>query len=229
MWPQDPGAPTRHRADRAAFCSACFALSGAHEALACVALTAPAAGHRPAPRPPGRPGAAPGQPRAPPPQPARPPPRGPAQQRRCRRARSRSSAGRGARDPPPPPAVARCMLGAVVPGPQQCTLGAVVPGAPSCCGGPAVGGCGRRAPGLQSAERKWSQAFFTCRSLRAALGPGRSQGPSAPGAGQARTAGSPVGRNEPRIREKQKESENKRTRAEQRKACPPAVSTRVRG
>lgn len=131
--------------------------------------------------------------------------------------------------PPPPPAVARCMLGAVVPGPQQCTLGAVVPGAPSCCGGPAVGGCGRRAPGLQSAERKWSQAFFTCRSLRAALGPGRSQGPSAPGAGQARTAGSPVGRNEPRIREKQKESENKRTRAEQRKACPPAVSTRVRG
>lgn len=115
--------------------------------------------------------------------------------------------------PPPPPAVARCMLGAVVPGPQQCTLGAVVPGAPSCCGGPAVGGCGRRAPGLQSAERKWSQAFFTCRSLRAALGPGRSQGPSAPGAGQARTAGSRVGRNEPRIREKQKESENKRTRA----------------
>lgn len=145
MWLQDPGAPTRHRADRAAFCSACFALSGAHEALACVALTAPAAGHRPAPRPPG-------QPRAPPPQPARPPPRGPAQQRRCRRARSRSSAGRGARDPPPPPAVARCMLGAVVPGPQQCTLGAVVPGAPSCCGGPSSGGVREARP--RPAERR---------------------------------------------------------------------------
>lgn len=152
MWPQDPGAPTRHRADRAAFCSACFALSGAHEALACVALTAPAAGHRLAPRPPGRPGAAPGQPRAPPPQPARPPPRGPAQQRRCRRARSKSSAGRGARDPPTTTRGGSLHAGSRSSGTAAVHAGGCGPGGAVLLRGPSSGGLREARP--RPAERR---------------------------------------------------------------------------